>query len=79
MGEPVTETCDDCQQPYSVWYADSDLWNAVIPGRTAMLCPRCFAIRAEPVVEIIRITWPETPSRRDRERPDYPGPPMSPP
>lgn len=63
------QQCDDCDQPYTVWYADSDLWNAVILNRVAMLCPRCFLIRAEPVTEIARITWADPPSARDRQAP----------
>lgn len=60
--------CDDCARPYTIWYADNDLWNAVMPDNRGMLCPTCFLIRAEPVTEFARITWPEVPSRRDRER-----------
>jgi hypothetical protein len=48
----VELTCDDCQQPYDVWYADNDVWNLVMGGPHAlgdpggMICPRCFTIRA---------------------------------
>lgn len=50
--------CDDCQQPYECWYADSGVWNLVIGGPAAkddpggMLCPRCFTIRAETVYKL---------------------------
>lgn len=73
--QPVDrERCDDCDLYYSAWYADSDLWNAVIPDRVGMLCPRCFLIRAEPVTDVARVTWPDPPSRRDRDRgADWPG------
>jgi hypothetical protein len=65
--------CADCGETYSIWYADNDLWNAVMrlpdgSDRAAHVCPRCFLIRAEPITEFARITWPETPSRRDVER-----------
>lgn len=49
--------CDDCQQPYGVWFADNAVWNFVIGGPEAkddpggMLCPRCFTVRAEPVFQ----------------------------
>lgn len=51
-------TCDDCQHPYDVWFADNEVWNLVLGGPEAkgdpggMLCPRCFTIRAEAVYEI---------------------------
>lgn len=72
MAAPTELVCEDCRQPYSVWYADNDLWNAVMrpDGWTSepFLCARCFLLRAEPWTEFARVTWPETPSRRDRER-----------
>lgn len=50
--------CDDCQQPYATWYAGNAVWNLVMGGPEqaddpgGMLCPRCFALRAEKVYEI---------------------------
>lgn len=47
--------CDDCQQPYGVWFAENAVWNLVMGGPEAkgdpggMLCPRCFTVRAEVV------------------------------
>lgn len=43
--------CEDCHQEYTVWYADNDLWNAVMrpDGEKAgepFLCARCFLVRA---------------------------------
>jgi hypothetical protein len=58
-GEPITGQelhCDDCQQPYAVWFADNAEWNWVMSGGATtspewpgMLCPRCFTVRAEVV------------------------------
>ena len=45
--------CDDCQQPYAIWFAPNDIWNSTMGGPDAtddpggMLCPRCFMLRAE--------------------------------
>lgn len=45
--------CDDCQQPYAVWFAPNPIWNFVMGGPDCkgdpggMLCPRCFTLRAE--------------------------------
>lgn len=51
-------TCDDCQQPYAVWFASNEVWNFVMSGGATtkpewggMLCPRCFALRAEGVYQ----------------------------
>jgi hypothetical protein len=65
--------CADCRQPYTVWYADVDLWNAVMRPNgeqqgEPFLCARCFLVRAEPVSEFAEVTWPQYPSRRDRTR-----------
>lgn len=68
--------CEDCDREYTIWYADNDLWNAVMRCEGSayandqpepFLCSTCFLIRAEPVTEFARVTWPEHPSRRDRE------------
>lgn len=54
FGDECTR-CMDCQQPYAVWFADNDVWNLVMGGPGCkgdpggMLCPRCFALRAETV------------------------------
>lgn len=37
--------CDLCRTVYQPWYADNDLWNAVMDptrDREAFLCPTCF-------------------------------------
>jgi len=51
--------CDDCQQPYAVWFTDNEVWNFVMsegattkPEWGGMLCPRCFTIRAERVYSL---------------------------
>jgi hypothetical protein len=45
--------CDECQQPYAVWFADNEVWNYVMSGGETsapewpgMLCPRCFTLKA---------------------------------
>jgi uncharacterized CHY-type Zn-finger protein len=74
MSEMVELHCEDCDRDYTIWHADNDLWNAVMRGPGSevrpepFLCATCFLIRAEPVTEFARVTWPEHPSRRDRER-----------
>jgi hypothetical protein len=67
------ENCADCRQPYTVWSADNDLWNAVMRPNgeqqdEPFLCARCFLIRAQPVTEFADVVWPRHPSRRDRAR-----------
>lgn len=47
------DRCADCGQPYTTWYADNPLWNAVMrpdgeQGPEPFLCASCFLIRAEP-------------------------------
>jgi hypothetical protein len=43
--------CDDCGEGNVSWHVESFLWNEVCrpPGydRDPMLCPTCFALRAE--------------------------------
>jgi hypothetical protein len=74
MNEPRELHCEDCDRDYTIWHADNDLWNAVMRGPGSevrpepFLCATCFLIRAEHVTEFARVTWPEHPSRRDRER-----------
>ena len=58
------DCCADCRLPYTVWYADNDLWNLVMRSPAEQqpepfLCARCFLVRAEPVTEIARVTWGE--------------------
>ena len=44
-------TCEDCYGRNTVWFAPSDVWNPTVRGAydgpDIMLCPRCFAIRAD--------------------------------
>ena len=47
--EPV-ERCQECGVENVVWFTDNIVWNRVIPGRTAMLCPICFIRRADGVI-----------------------------
>ena len=60
--------CDDCQQPYAVWFAPSPVWNFVMGGPDAkddpggMLCPRCFTLRAE-VAGVIPTAWEVRPEQ----------------
>jgi hypothetical protein len=65
IGEELA-CCADCHQSYTVWYADNDLWNAVMrpngeQSGEPFLCARCFLIRAERVTTIARVTWPSVP------------------
>lgn len=45
--------CEDCGKPYPPWSAPNEVWNVVLGGPDAnddpggMLCPTCFAVRAE--------------------------------
>lgn len=74
LERPREGHCEDCDRDYTIWYADNDLWNAVMRAsgppteREPFLCATCFLIRAESLTEFARVTWPRTPSRRDRER-----------
>lgn len=69
MTKGVELHCDDCQQPYAVWFAPSPIWNFVMGGPDAkddpggMLCPRCFTLRAESagVVPTAWVVAPEQP------------------
>lgn len=66
MTKGVELTCDDCEQPYTVWFAPSPIWNFVMGGPEAkddpggMLCPRCFTLRAE-AVGIVPTAWVVSP------------------
>lgn len=42
--------CQSCGRANPVWFADSDVWNCVIPEVTAVLCPICFIERADKVI-----------------------------
>lgn len=52
--------CCDCLVPYAVWYADNELWNAVMRGpdgkdSSPFLCAGCFLLRAGlPVARVSR-------------------------
>jgi hypothetical protein len=48
------EQCQVCGRGYAVWFAPSDLWNAVMrggvranPDEVAFICPTCFCLDAE--------------------------------
>lgn len=56
--------CDLCRVVYQPWYADNDLWNAVMDptgDRVAFLCPTCFIglANAHSVLTVARITQPK--------------------
>lgn len=56
--------CCVCLQVYTLWYADNDLWNAVMrdaSGRELVpfTCARCFLLLATPILPIARITTKE--------------------
>ena len=39
--------CQRCGGPNVVWFAPSELWNAVMGGPDGILCPMCFIYAAE--------------------------------
>jgi hypothetical protein len=39
--------CVECGKENITWYADNDLWNKVMPDDGGILCPQCFAKKAE--------------------------------
>lgn len=49
------DRCPECGTDYPAWFTDNPLWNTVLGGPTAMddpggmLCPLCFAKKAETV------------------------------
>ena len=45
--EPQKDVCQRCGQPYGVWFAPNEVWNAVMHERIGMLCPNCFIDKAE--------------------------------
>ena len=47
MKEHPEDFCDKCKRPNIVWYADNDLWNAVVDDCGIILCPVCFVEMAE--------------------------------
>lgn len=47
MAAHSEDTCDECGGANPVWFADNDLWNAVVGSPYGILCPSCFATRAE--------------------------------
>ena len=43
---PAESACEACGGPNIIWFAPNDLWNAYA-GNYCILCPICFARRAE--------------------------------
>lgn len=41
------ERCHACHAENSVWFVDSEIWNAVMDDDGGILCPTCFMIVAE--------------------------------
>ncbi len=39
--------CQECGKENVSWYADNDLWNAVMPDDGGILCPQCFEKKAK--------------------------------
>lgn len=39
--------CKECGRPNVVWFADNTIWNAVMGDGHGVLCPTCFALRAD--------------------------------
>ncbi|MAG25057.1 hypothetical protein CMI47_05695 [Candidatus Pacearchaeota archaeon] len=50
----------DCGHPNPIWFADNELWNAVMGGDGAtddpggVLCPTCFMLKAGEVLRVSR-------------------------
>ena len=67
--------CQQCHEPNGAWFADNELWNAVVSDRVAdwlagevlpqndpggCLCPRCFMLlAAERGVDVVWRLMPE--------------------
>lgn len=49
-------TCEACGNTHIVWFVANDLWNRVVGNSQGILCPVCFAKRAE-AVGIIPTAW----------------------
>lgn len=47
--------CSECKNANPVWSAPSELWNEVMGGPDGIVCPTCFAARAEAMG--IRPVW----------------------
>ena len=59
--------CNTCGDPNPCWHAPNDVWNAVVPEISGVLCPKCFIKRAADIYK----SW--------ELRPDpvlYPNPPL---
>ncbi len=41
------DICQRCSGPNVVWFADNDVWNAVIGSPNGIICPICFVREAE--------------------------------
>lgn len=37
-----SETCQKCGRRYLLWFAEHDLWDAVIGHYNGLRCPKCF-------------------------------------
>jgi len=39
--------CGDCGRPNVIWFAPNKLWDQVMGSPNGIVCPACFAIRAD--------------------------------
>ncbi len=39
--------CQECGAANPVWWAENELWNAVMGSEAGILCPTCFIITAQ--------------------------------
>lgn len=49
-GEGPCMDCGTLDNP--IWFAPSELWNRVVGSPNGFLCPWCFIVRAERVVDV---------------------------
>ncbi len=62
MADDISSPGDkaDCGHPNPIWFADNELWNAVMGGEGAkddpggVLCPTCFMLKAGEVLRVSR-------------------------
>ena len=62
MADDISSPGDkaDCGHPNPIWFADNELWNAVMGGKAAkddpggVLCPTCFMLKAGEVLRVSR-------------------------
>ncbi len=47
--------CQECGRPNIVWFAPNELWNKIVGSSDGILCPTCFAKRAEKITG--KIVW----------------------